>query len=289
MNKIFFHADDFGVTLQQSKSILDCYENGVLNSVSIIPNSPETAASYSLIKDAVEHGKIRLVIHLNFVEGHCMADPACVPHLIKEDSLLSCSYGSMLKYNFSPKRSILTKEFEYEIAAQIASIVTLTGNKTINVDSHQHYLQIPMIFEAFCNVVKANGYKVNYLRIPVDPLWPIWSTPSKFFKVPLINHVKWTLLKILKPSPSKLSDLNCTIPIFFGMPFTCSMTLDNVLPLLEKYKKIAQKHNADLELMFHPGAVDAASDLLDASQADLVDFYSNKYRALEHKCLKEIN
>lgn len=39
---IEYHADDYGLCPAQSREILDCYTDGRLNAVSIMPNSPLT-------------------------------------------------------------------------------------------------------------------------------------------------------------------------------------------------------------------------------------------------------
>ena len=37
---IEYHADDYGMFKTQSKHIMDCYHEGALNGISIMPNSP---------------------------------------------------------------------------------------------------------------------------------------------------------------------------------------------------------------------------------------------------------
>lgn len=290
MTKIFYHADDFGVTVEQSKSILECYESGVLNSVSIIPNSPEAAKSYELIRTFVDSGKIRLVIHLNFVEGFSLASPSDIPYLVDENGMFKCTYGSMLKLNYSPNHKKGVEQFKKEIAAQISAVCAITGTKKINIDSHQHYLMIPMIWEAFCQVVKENSYELDYLRIPVDPRKPVFSNFSTLAAVPKINFIKWALLGFLAPSKSSINSLGSSIkvPLFFGMPFTCQMTKERIDTLLPKYKAIAEASNLDLELMFHPGQVSEVESLLDSAQEDLVEFYGSDYRQLEKDCLMSL-
>ena len=49
MKRIYFHADDYGVSEAQSARILNCYTDGVLNSMSVIPNTPELEASLALL------------------------------------------------------------------------------------------------------------------------------------------------------------------------------------------------------------------------------------------------
>lgn len=51
-NRIWFHADDFGVTREQSARILECYDNGVLNSISVLPNTGALKESLRLLDQA---------------------------------------------------------------------------------------------------------------------------------------------------------------------------------------------------------------------------------------------
>ena len=66
---IWFHADDYGVTPEQSERILDCYKQGVLNSISVLPNSPALVECRKLLDEADPKHQIRRVLHINLVEG----------------------------------------------------------------------------------------------------------------------------------------------------------------------------------------------------------------------------
>lgn len=310
MTKVFVHADDFGVTMEQSKSIIECSQKGALNSISIIMNSPYAISAYNeLVRDAGLSDKIRAVIHLNFVEGKpCVLSVSQAsdettfedssanhnPLSLLTDSrgMFNCTYGKILKASFLSSKSLRAKykeQFKIEIAAQLAAGSKLLDTKTLSIDSHQHYHMIPVVYEALMEVVTENDYKIDYLRVPVDPATPIWSTPSLLFKMPLVNFVKWSLLKILSARCKSLENRYFSsispihqVPVFFGMPFTCQMQkglVDN--RLFKKYLKIAQRSGRDLELMFHPGAVYSSSDLLDSSQVDLVEFYLSDNRQAE--------
>lgn len=277
-NYVYFHADDYGITLQQSKDILDCFENGKLNSVSIIPNSEHLAES----KELLENYKIRKVVHLNFIEGRSVADYVDDTFLTDAEGKLKCSFGYLLKCNFSfPKKKKKIKEqLKREILAQIHAVM---GNqKEIIVDSHQHLLMIPLVFNAFMEIVKEKNYHLTEMRLPVDPIKPLLSTPSLWKRVRPIDCIKWLVLKLCCIGRKKqLLKMNCQVPVFFGILFTCRMEKDIVSKLLPKYIKCAEKENAKLELMFHPGGIYKEDELLDASQKDLVDFYKSPYRKKE--------
>ena len=73
-NDIWYHADDFGVTTEQSERILDCCQNGVLNSISVLPNTPVLGEALEILNRVDPDGtRIRRVLHLNFVEGKPLA------------------------------------------------------------------------------------------------------------------------------------------------------------------------------------------------------------------------
>ncbi len=82
-NNIWFHADDFGVTTGQSERILDCYQNGALNSISVIANTPVLEETLEILDRAdPDKTRIRRVLHLNFVEGKPLSGAENVPDLV---------------------------------------------------------------------------------------------------------------------------------------------------------------------------------------------------------------
>lgn len=283
--QVFYHADDYGVSEKQSSIIIDCFENGVLNSISVMPNTDRCDSCFDMIQDKVASGKMRCVVHLNFIEGKSLAPVEEIPHLLNDKGMLGCSFVSVLKMNYSTKRKMYQEELKKEIAAQIAKVVGLTGTKKINVDSHQHFHMIPIVWEAIMEVVKEQGYELEYLRISLDPLSILLSTPSVWKHLKPVNMIKWLLLGFLCPGKKVLRKTGAKIPVFFGLFFTCEMKWDVVKVLLPKYKAYAKKQDRDLELMFHPGAVVDEAELLDASNIELKEFYASSNREDEKRTL----
>lgn len=275
---VYFHADDYGITLRQSEDIIECYRNGKLNSVSIMPNSEHLKECMALLDDK----SIRKVVHLNFIEGNSVAKPSDVALLVDREGKLKCSFGSLLKNSFSTKKKkiIVKEQLKKEILAQIQAVM---GNeKNIIVDSHQHLIMIPFVFNAFEEVVRENNYRVQEMRIPVDPIKPLLTTPSLWHKVKPVDCVKWGVLKLCCTGRrKKMKRQGCDIPVFFGIFFTCRMEKDIVNKLLPKYIKYANRKKEKLELMFHPGGIYDKEELLDLAQQDLVEFYQSDYRKKE--------
>jgi len=109
--KVFYHADDFGVSIESSKSIYDCFLDGCLNSVSLIVNSPKAAEAYELIRENVQNGELRCALHLNFVEGNCVTEngAAVIPHLVDREGRFNRSFGSLYFDCKGAQKDILKK------------------------------------------------------------------------------------------------------------------------------------------------------------------------------------
>lgn len=289
--KILFHADDYGVTLEQSGRILDCYTQGVLNSISIIPNSPAVADSLRLLDETDPDGKIRRVLHLNFVEGKPLADISQVSMLVDENGYFNKSFVQMLKWHITKKgksRELLKKQLKAEIAAQLAVVTDVYDYRISAIDAHQHYHMIPIVMDAILEVIQ-DRKDIKEIRIPVDPLMPWICTPEVWKKTPWINFAKWGILKrFAHQTEKKLRKRQIESPVFFGILFTCEMKWDVVSVLLPKYEQTACKKQKKLELMFHPGNLEAVYELLDSRSKELAEFYMSENRFAEASCLRQL-
>lgn len=292
-SKVYFHADDYGVTKEQSSTILSCHAQGVLNSISIIPNTPELGACLKLLNTEDAGEQIRRVLHLNFVEGRPVAQAEQVDMLIDDIGYFSCSFIQLLKWNYThrgEKRKRLKEQLKCEIAAQLERVIDDYDYQITAIDSHQHYHMIPIIMEALLEVLDEKELTIQEIRIPVDPLIPLLRTPSMWLKVPVINWIKWAILWCHAGKARRLlRQRGICQPVFFGIFFTCEMKKDVVETLLPKYREYAQKREKNLELMFHPGNLTKQSELLDMRSKELEEFYMSDNRLAEAECLRGIS
>lgn len=290
-NRIFFHADDYGVTTNQAIKILSCHSEGALNSLSVIPNVPELEECLHLLEKEDEERHIRRVLHLNFVEGKPVAEIGQVSMLLDEAGYFACSFMKLLKWNYTRKgenRSLLKSQLKAEIAAQLDKVTREYDYHITAIDSHQHYHMIPIVMDALLEVLDEKKISVQEIRIPVDPLLPLFKTPSMWLKVPFINWIKWIILNICARRNRKLlKQRGISAPVFLGIFFTCEMTENVVKVLLPRYKEYADKRENALELMFHPGNLAARCELLDERSKELEDFYMSDNRMAEAECLKQ--
>ena len=70
-----FHADDYGLFLEQSEHILECYHHGALNGTSVIANGPELE---DCLRKLPKTGML-LSVHLNLMQGTCLAPAEEIP------------------------------------------------------------------------------------------------------------------------------------------------------------------------------------------------------------------
>ena len=91
---IVVHADDFGVSEGVTDSILRCVDFGPVTSTSIIVNG--TAFDYALAEYR-KRTNLRLVCHLNLIEGKPITPPAELDLLTDKDGYFYHSFTSLWK------------------------------------------------------------------------------------------------------------------------------------------------------------------------------------------------
>ncbi|MDE7183682.1 MAG: ChbG/HpnK family deacetylase [Lachnospiraceae bacterium] len=294
--RIWFHADDFGVTAAQSERILNCYRDGVLNSISILPNTPVLPESLALLNEADPDGtRIRRVLHLNFVEGRPLAGADKVPDLVDDTGFFDKSFIQFFRWNYRKRgagRQNLARQLKLEIAAQLRAVTAENDYKISAIDSHQHYHMIPLVFDSLMEVLLEREFEhlgIHQIRVPVDPTAPLMHHAKMRRGVPLINWVKWCILNIYADrNKNILQKRGIEAPVFFGIFYTCEMKTEVVEALLPAYRAYADRKNQALELMFHPGNLAARAELLDERSEELAAFYMSGSRFDEAECLKRI-
>lgn len=288
----WYHADDFGVSLEQSEKILSCYQEGALNSISILPNVPDLDGALALLDRIDAKGVIRRVLHLNFVEGKPLAGANKVPLLADKEGYFDKSFIRFFLWNYTAcgrRRAKLKAQIREEIRAQLRAVTAEHDFRITAVDSHQHYHMIPMIFDCLLAVLDEEEFaqlKIRQIRIPTDPIKPVLAG-KKPKRVPAVNLVKWLILKTSSGRNRKLlQQKGIEIPVFFGIFYTCEMKWEIVKTLFPAYKKCANAKGTSLELMFHPGNLTADYELLDQRRGEMREFYMSDNRFFEAECLK---
>ena len=249
---IYICADDYGISPGTSAHIQECIDKGALNKVSIFPNFERVDLGKILGKRS-----IRVSLHLNLVEGKCMAAADEINLIADKNGNLKHAFGGLFRLSL-----FHAKEFKAQIYKEIRAQVSfwksiLPQDVPFCIDSHQHTHMIPAVFGALIRVLNDENITLEHMRIPVEPILPYIQTPSLYFTYKPLNIIKQWLLKFLWLINKSKAEKHCiSASHFFGILFSGKMDEKRVSKILLRYKKLYEKDGKDIEVLFHPGCMD---------------------------------
>ncbi len=260
----------------QSRHIIDCYHNGALNGISIMPNSPYLAECMEEIGDIRK--KLFVTVHLNFVEGKPLTGNKA-KKLTDKDGNFKVGFGKYLILGFVPVlRRIYYKRIRREVEAQIMACAPYMNDGKFRLDGHVHYHMLPIIFDAAMDVVKIHNLSVSYIRFPKEELDIYRRASGKIRDIKPINVVKVLVLNALcarneKKYADELVRLGVEKKLFMGVMLSGHMFYDNVKECLPHAADImADRGLDDMEILFHPGDVTEPEEVKEITSKDDLDF-----------------
>ena len=149
---IEYHADDFGLFPAQSRRIVECCKHGVVNGISVMPNSPYLDECMKLVEPLRE--RLEISVHLNLMEGKSCCLPEQIPLLADEKGIFKVSFLKLLFISFLPVHRQYQEQISKEIHAQIQAVLPYLKGKPLRLDSHSHYHMIPVVFDALWKWLK---------------------------------------------------------------------------------------------------------------------------------------
>jgi predicted glycoside hydrolase/deacetylase ChbG (UPF0249 family) len=290
---ITFHADDFGITVGESRSILECSSlaggKGLLTSTSVFANSGLFPLCAELLDPHI--GMLKVAVHINLTEGHCCATPSDIPLLVNHEGYFNQSFFQLTRLATGRDAGAFSQQLRTEIAAQIDVVVTrfpaLRNN--LRIDGHQHVQLIPAVFDAILDVVREGGYELEYMRIPCEPADPFLNCPSLYPTYRPINWVKhWVLNHYWHTCRQHFPDYRTKSALFCGVLLSGRMDRQRLEKILPHYVRIAHRERMDLEVLFHPCVVNSRSECLDPSADEFVNFYLSPDRLVEAETLRTL-
>lgn len=277
---IFYCTDDFGATETSCDRIVECAGTGFLNKISVFPNTEVPTAAEKLEKI----GNAALSLHLNFVEGSCVGDKEKLDLLTDKNGCFRHTFfGLFILSVFSRKK--LKEQIKYETRCQIEKFRSeFNKDNSLFLDSHQHTHMIPALFSALSEVIVEDRLNVKYLRIPTEPVSPFLKEPSLYTQYLSVNLIKQLLLNFFGLiNRKKQIALGIPNAAFFGILFSGNMNENRVRKILPHYIDYAIKKKCDIEVLFHLGYVDAASDEKYLRALKFRDFYLSPNRKAEYE------
>lgn len=299
MNPHFdIHADDFGVSVHASQDIIALCRQGVLDSISIIPNMScfdECVRMYKDAESSFPH-PVSVSVHINLMEGHCTADPSLVPDLVDDRGFFRVSWLSLFRDSFiSSRRSKLSGQIACEIEAQTDRVLTSgLSSCGIRYDSHQHPHHIPAVRDALRQCIekrKKSGVmpSVTFIRNSREPVTAYFSAPRILFSYGIANCIKCFLLNSMSHEITRLqSDSGCRTTYLCGVLMSGHMDSRRLLLLHAGLLKFAEKHDTVIEILFHPGSVLEKEITDEYVKPGFVDFHLSPDRAVEYASARKI-
>ena len=277
-----FHADDYGLFIEQSRRILRCWEKGALNGTSIIPNGENLVNCLSMLPDE----GLSVTVHLNLMQGHCLADPAEVSLLVDSRGIFSTSFAKLLLCACSGQRGKYKKQLKAELSAQIQAILPflLKNNLPLRIDGHAHWHMIPVVFDALMEIIKEENLTVSYIRIPEEPLSVYLRNLHRIMPFPPVNIIKTEVLRILsrrnrRKWSNSLSHMRSSV--FLGVLLSNCFDLRRMRAVLPAAENLAAKKGCFLEVLAHPGSVHEKEDLEKITNKNDYLFFTSPGREAE--------
>lgn len=280
---IYICADDYALCKVSSEHILEGVQNGVLNKISAFP-----CGDLDLYNKIPKN--INVSLHINLVDGKCMANPEEISLIAHKNGKFRHSFGGLMAlWLFNKKK--FEQQLYKEIKAQVVFWKNYIGaDAPFMADTHQHTHMIPSVFKVLLKVIKEEKINLKYLRIPAEPLGPFIKTPSLYFSYSGVNIIKQWLLNFLWLLNKREAKKNSiTRSYFFGILFSGKMDQKRVEKVLPKFIKLAKKKNKDLEVLFHPGYVYRDKADSEVTNAKFKDFYLSDSRKTEFDAIMNIS
>ena len=279
-----FHADDYGLFLEQSERILACFEHGVLNGTSIISNGSELDACLQLLP---EKG-MQLSVHLNLMQGRCLAPVEEVPLLADGKGQFRVTFAQLLFSGFTGKRESYKQQIKAEYRAQIRKLLPLfrqTGQE-LRIDGHAHWHVVPVAFDALMEVICEDNLPVAYIRLPDEPLRLYLRHLVQMMPFPGINIIKVLLLKLLvsrdrRKWKEKLQQIEQKL--FLGVMLSGCFDYRRMKTILPAAESMAAEKGIGLEILAHPGSVKLKENLAKVTNQDDYRFFTSPAREEEGK------
>lgn len=281
---IILHADDYGYNEEVSSDILECFNNGTLHGISIMPNSKYFDECMAMLNDK----QLLKTIHFSISEGPSVSDPKKLKLLCNEEGMFKLSFFKLLIMSLGPKRGELKKELKLELKAQYEKALPYLDE--VNIDSHVHYHMIPLVLKTLLEVVEESGREVGYLRVPAEPIGPFIKHRELYASYNVVNIVKNIVLNFLTfVSRKTLKKYKNNTAVFFGIIMSGHMDIDRVSALLPDFVKVAENRGMDLEVLAHPGHAINRETLLDPKNEEYSKAPLSGDRLIEKNMFMEIH
>ncbi len=304
MSRPDIHADDYALTRNTSEDMLECMRAGRLDSISVVPNMGCFEECMDLFYGEIPKLPFLplMSVHLDFVEGRSLAGRDKTPDLTKPDSdLMGLGWGGLFAASYLPhKRKKVKAQLKCEIKAQLSKAQKAIkkcmeiaaksgvpcGQKGLRIDSHQHAHMIPVVWEAVLEVVREEGYSLEYIRNSKEVLGVFLADVSLYRTYRPVNFVKNRLLSLYSHKADRFCKENGMEQMYlWGLVMSGRMDRERIEKLYGKMCRKAARDGRTLEILFHPGLTLPKEVTPEIAKEAAEDFYLREDRHVEKEAV----
>jgi predicted glycoside hydrolase/deacetylase ChbG (UPF0249 family) len=274
---VMITADDFGLSPGITDGILRCIDDGLLDSVSLVPNGADFERAAAALR---ERKDMHVSVHINIVEGSPVSDAAAIPRLVGANGKFRQSFVTLAYQQFAPGRREVEKQLYQEIQAQVMRVREALGEeRPIHLDSHQHVHMIPFVFDLFLHA--ARDFGLSRLRLSSEPLFLHFGkgAAAAYLGTGIIKSLVLGTLSAVNSGKLVSSGIRGSRN-FIGILFTGRMTAAAAGTALAAVTGHAGNDDP-VEVTFHPGRALENERKLWSDRPDLASFYLSEKRNME--------
>lgn len=264
--KFILNADDFGMSKAVNRAVFEGYQNGILKSISIVPNGQYFDEACGIIS---ELGTIDVGVHLNLTVGKALCGD--LDQLCNEDMSFNNNFLKLLIKAYRKNNSEFLEQIEREFRRQIEKVLSKTTVSHIN--SHSHIHAIPPIFDITCRLAKEYG--ITQVRTHFEKPYyipDILRYLNKKFPKDLCRMLCLNFFSIINENTVHKYELT-TNDYIIGILYRSNMDAVAVSYGLKKLNY----ENCTAECLIHPGRYDDGT----------IDNHFDEYMITRNKKLKE--
>ncbi|MCR4748781.1 MAG: ChbG/HpnK family deacetylase [Lachnospiraceae bacterium] len=290
-----YHADDYGLSMNNAIRMMQLLEAAKLDSISIIPNMSvfENTMEYLDLKWNTLEKKPLISIHLNIADGFSLSgiDDGFFTHKSQTAPgrfIFHTSWGRLLFTSYNPLkrnkvRALLTKEFKEQIKTVYDRLpADINFDKQLRLDSHTHTHMIPVVFDAMLDAVDGLDLKdrLSFVRVSAEPILPFNKIKGTY---PKINLVKNIILNLLSFRAERiLKKRGVSYELMWGLIMSGKMDKERIGSLMPAMKTIAENKGLSLEILCHPGII-LPNEQCEEFSKDDKGFFASENRNVEYE------
>jgi hopanoid biosynthesis associated protein HpnK len=244
MKQLIVNADDFGLTENVNRGILDAHREGIVTSATLLANGLAFEAAAAASK---RFPRLGVGVHLNLTEGMPVAGASHIRTLVDRGGRLHLTPARLWAGIATGQVSLA--DIEFELRAQIKKVIR-AGVRPAHFDGHKHVHVLPPVSEIVLRL--AREFHIPAVRCPMEQNAHA-SGPLRNRRLSRVSTVKQYLVSravsgLARSFRKKLKQAGLLAPAHFhGLSQTGFLDASAIRRILE------QLPSGTSELMCHPG------------------------------------